>query len=325
MALTDDQLVDMYRAMLRIRRFEERAVEGVTRGEIPGSIHSSIGQEATAVGACSALRMDDYMTGSHRSHGHVIAKGSSLDRVMAELMGRSTGVCKGKGGSMHLADIALGSLGACGIVGASLPLAVGAGLSIQLRGTDQVCLAFFGDGGANIGTFHESINLAAVWRLPVIFLCENNGYALTTAATSTTASGDIAGRGKAYGIPGVSADGQDTVAVRSVVSEAVDRARGGHGPSLIEARTYRYREHAELGALELGYRGADEIAEWRQRDPVALLRSRLLASGALDETAAEQIDDETRHEVALAAEFALQSPLPDAREAYQDVFTGLME
>ena len=253
------------RGMMMIRAFEERTEKLIDRGDVIGVMHSSIGQEAACVGACMALRDDDYITGTHRSHGHPIAKGAKVDRLVAELMGRSTGVCRGMGGSMHLADFSVGSLGESAIVGSSIGIAVGAALANQLRGLDRVCLAFFGDGAANTGICHEGMNMAAVWRLPVVFFCENNRYAVTTPMAQATPIEHIADRAAAYGMPGTTVDGQDVRAVRDAVAVAVTRARRGGGPSLVEALTYRYGDHSyRLGALS-GKRHTDEVAYWRGR------------------------------------------------------------
>src|SRR5580658_3224070 len=234
---------EAYRRMMRIRKFEEEGVRLFTAGRIPGAFHASIGQEATIVGACMALRDDDAMTGTHRSHGHPIGKGADLRALMAELMGRGTGICKGRGGSMHLADNSVGIIGESAIVGGGIPLATGCGLSAKVRGTDQVCLCFFGDGAVNQGTFHESLNMASLWKLPVIFLCENNGYAITTSLASSHGQPDIALRASGYGMCGLTVDGQQVSAVYDATSAAVARARSGHGPTLIEAKTYRFDEH----------------------------------------------------------------------------------
>jgi pyruvate dehydrogenase E1 component alpha subunit len=313
--------LELYRRMWRIRLFEQAAADRQTKGEIPGVLHSSIGQEATVVGACGPLTDSDYMTGTHRSHGHPIAKGSGVDRLMAELMGKSTGVCHGKGGSMHLADFAVGSLGESGIVGGAMPIAAGAGLSIQMRGSDAVCLCFFGDGGANTGAFHEALNLAGVWKLPVVFLCENNGYAVTTPFATTTAVLQIADRAVAYSMPGVVVDGQDVFAVFDVVGEAVARARRGEGPSLIEAMTFHYREHAEMGGFDLGpYRSDEEVDAWKQRDPIEIARNTLVGAGVLDADAAADIERSVEAEIAAAVKFARRSPLPEAAEAFEDLY-----
>jgi len=244
-SLAPDLLLEMFRRMWRIRAFDECAVALRHAREIAGPVHPSIGQEAACVGACMALREDDGITGNHRSHGHPIAKGARLGPLLAELLGKATGVCGGMGGSMHLADFSVGSLGESGIVGAGIPIAVGAGLSARVRGTDQVCVAFFGDGAANHGTFHESLNLAAIWKLPVLFFCENNAYAATTSFATVTSVEDVAERGAAYRMPASVVDGQDAVAVYEATAGAVARARSGDGPTLLEAKTYRFLEHAD--------------------------------------------------------------------------------
>jgi len=318
--LSEDFLLELLRRMLRIRRFDERAVQLLSKGLIPGAVHASIGHEAAVVGACMAVREDDYMTGYHRSHGHPIGKGAPLARLMAELFGRSTGVCRGKGGSMHLADFSVGSLGESGIVAAGLPIAVGAALSAQMRGTEQVCLCFFGDGAANAGPFHEALNLAAIWKAPVVFVCENNEYAVTFSIREAMAIENIADRAAAYGMPGVVVDGQDVLAVHTAASEAAARARSGAGPTLIEAKTYRFREHSEMGALKLSYRPEDEMSRWLARDPVTLFRNQLLERGVLDPESAAALEAEVEAEVEEAVAFAEQSPLPDPGEAFEDVF-----
>ena len=322
-SLTGDQLIEMQRRMLRIRYFDERAVGLQGKGMLPGPLHTSIGQEAAVVGACTALREDDYMTGSHRSHGHPIAKGAKVGPLMAELLGKSTGICRGKGGSMHLADFSVGSLGETGIVGAGLPIAVGAALSASMRGTDQVCLCFFGDGASNSGLFHEALNLAAVWKVPAIFFCENNGYACTFPIGQALAVENVADRAPGYVMPGVVVDGQDVLAVHDAVSEAVERARSGGGPSLIEAKTYRYRDHAEFGALATQlakYRSDEEIERWRARDPIVLFRAELLRRGVLDAEAAERLEAEVAEEVDAAVQFALDSPLPEPETTFEDLY-----
>jgi len=265
-----ETLIEMYRRMMRIRLFEDCAEEAHRNGEIRGSLHTSHGQEAEIVGACMALRVDDYMVGNHRSHGHPIGKGAKLDALMAELLARETGVCRGKGGSMHLADFSVGSLGETSIVGSGLPVAAGAALGAKMQGSDRVSLCFFGDGASNEGTFHEALNMAANWKLPVIFMCENNGYAVSTPIATTAAVQNIADRAPVYCIPGVVVDGQDVIAVYEVVSEAVRRARAGEGPTLVEAKTYRYLDHAANMGRDLKYRTIDEMDQWRKRDPLLL-------------------------------------------------------
>jgi acetoin:2,6-dichlorophenolindophenol oxidoreductase subunit alpha len=268
-----------------------------------------------------ALRDDDYMVGNHRSHGHPIGKGADLKGLMAELLGKKTGVNQGKGGSMHLADFKVGSVGETSIVGSGIPLAAGAALGAKMQGTDRVCLCFFGDGASNEGAFHEGINLAAVWKLPAIFLCENNMYAVSTPASATVAVKDIADRAKAYDIPGVVVDGQDAIAVYEVVSAAVKRARAGQGPSLIEAKTYRYLEHS-IGMRAGKYRSEEEINEWKKRDPIVLMRGDLIRNRVAGEQEVTEIEAEVRMEVERAVEFGHNSPFPAAEEAFDHVYAN---
>lgn len=318
----DGQLHEMLRRMLRIRLFDECASSMMIERRLPGVLHNSIGQEAEIVGSCMALRDDDYMTGNHRSHGHPIGKGVALAPLMAELFGKKTGVCRGKGGSMHLAAFSAGSLGESGIVGSLMPVAVGAGLSARLRGTDQVCLCFFGDGAANCGPFHESLNLAAIWKLPVVFLCENNGYAIHSAQAQTTAVEHIADRASAYAIPGVIVDGQDVLAVHDCVSTAVAHARAGRGPTLVEAKTYRYCEHSESGGpiKSQSYRSATEVAQWKEKDPIELFAVRLARSGEFARDLFDSMKSEVQHEVDEAVTFAIESPAPEPHELFENVF-----
>ena len=321
MTVANQQLLEMLRRMFRIRLFEEKVAALKAKAQLPGAAHLSIGQEAEIVGSCMALRDDDYMTGNHRSHGHPIGKGASLGPLMAELYGRQNGVCRGKGGSMHLADFSKGSLGESGIVGGLLPTAVGAALSAQMRGTDQVCLCFFGDGAVNEGTFHESMNLASVWKVPVIFLCENNGYAMFTAAAQMTASANIVDRAKAYEMPGETVDGQDVLAVHASVSKAVERARAGGGPTLVEARTYRYHDHSEFGRMNLpAYRSAEELNTWRQRDPLTLFGARLQVMHQLDAAGLERIRNEVANEVDAAVKFAEAGAMPPPEALFEHVY-----
>lgn len=319
--MTPDFLLEMYRRILRIRYFDEAAVELVRQGELPGVAHTTIGQEAEVVGACMAVRVDDYMVGNHRSHGHPIGKGADMKRLMAELLGKVTGVNRGKGGSMHLADFSVGSVGETSIVGSGVPVAAGAALAARMLGTDRVCLCFFGDGATNEGAFHEGLNLAAIWKLPVIYLCENNQYAVTTPAAEVVAVRNIADRARAYDIPGVVVDGQDPVAVYEVVSEAVQRARQGLGPSLIEAKTYRYLEHAEGLPIAAQYRTAEEVAAWKARDPVVTFRQRLIQEGVATPEALDQVVAAVRAEVAEAVAYARSSPYPDPEEAFTGVYS----
>lgn len=320
--VTSDDLLEMQRRMLRVRLFDEAVKRFAKRGEIPGSAHLSIGQEAEVVGACYALRDDDFMTGNHRSHGHPIGKGSPLGPLMAEIFGKRTGVCKGKGGSMHLADFKVGSLGESGVVGSAVPIATGAAFSAKVRGTDQVSLCFFGDGAANQGGLHESMNLASIWSLPVIYLCENNQYAVTTPASQATSVKHIADRAVAYSMPGVTVeDGQDVLAVHDAVSTAVQRARAGEGPSLVEVMTYRYSEHSE-GLRHAGvYRPDDEHAYWLSRDPIVRFRGVLSQEYDIDGDTLDALEAEVKAEVDEAVGFARTSDFPEPAEAYEDLYS----
>lgn len=319
--MDEETLLEMQRRMLRIRAFDERASKMVKRGHIPGTVHTSIGQEAQVVGATMALCDGDFMTGNHRSHGHPIGKGSPLGPLMAELQGKADGVCKGKGGSLHLADFKVGSLGESGIVGSSIPIAMGAALSSQVLGRDSVALAFFGDGAANQGVLYESMNMSGVWNLPVIFLCENNQYALSTPAHTVT-SGVIAERAAGFGIPGVRVEeGQDVLAVHDAVSTAVARARAGEGPTLIEVVTYRYNEHSEGLRLGTDYRPVDEREAWLKKDPIVLFRERLIAEHGLTAERMDALEQEIVDEVDAAVAFAENSPFPDPSVAFDDLYT----
>ena len=317
-------LMEMLRRMVRIRRFEEAVMDLVERGEIIGAAHPYIGEEAVAVGACLALRDDDWMTGNHRSHGHPIAKGGDVRRAMAELLGKRTGYCKGKGGSMHLADFSIGILGESGIMGSSIPVAVGAALASRMQGKDQVAVCFFGDGASNEGAFHESINLAAIWDLPVIFLCENNQYAVTSSVKRMVAVENIADRAAAYAIPGILVDGQDVMAMYEAVSQAVQRARAGHGPSLIEGSTYRYFEHS-LGMnriLREPYRSDEEMEKWKLRDPIDIHKKRLLSQEIANQEELEQLDTAEKQLIEEAISFARESPYPEPSELFEDMYAN---
>ncbi|MCY3995108.1 MAG: thiamine pyrophosphate-dependent dehydrogenase E1 component subunit alpha [Rhodobacter sp.] len=321
MNIERETLLEMQRRMLRIRRFDERCSKLVKFGHIPGTVHTSIGQEAQVVGATVALGPEDYMTGNHRSHGHPIGKGSNLGPLMAELFGKATGVCGGKGGSLHLADFSVGSLGESGIVGSSIPIATGAALTAKVKGTGRVSLAFFGDGASNQGGLYESMNLASVWGLPVVFLCENNQYALSTPAHTVTA-GVVAERAAGFDLPGVRVDdGQDVLKVYEAVRIAICRARAGEGPSLIEVMTYRFNEHSEGLRLGVDYRNADERDLWRSRDPIEIFRAWLIGNGVASATALDAMDEEVLAEVEAAVEFAEESPDPDAATAFRDLYT----
>ena len=320
--LEKQRLMEMQRRMLRIRYFEERVIQLVERGEIVGAAHSYIGEEAVAVGACMALRDDDWITGNHRSHGHPIAKGGDVNKAMAELLGKSTGFCKGKGGSMHLADFSIGILGESGILGSSIPTAVGAALGSQLQGNDRVAVPFFGDGASNEGAFHESVNLAAVWKLPVVFLCENNQYAVTSSFKKMVASDNISDRSVAYNIPGVLVDGQDVIAMYEAVSEAVARARAGQGPSLVEGRTYRYYDHS-LGLNRIvqdPYRQDEEVEEWKKRDPIDIHKERLLSQNIATQEELDEMESQVMAQIDEAVEFARQSPYPEPGALFEDMY-----
>jgi len=304
--------------MLEIRLFEEKVFELYGQNLVPGTIHLYAGEEAVAVGVCANLRKDDYIVSTHRGHGHCIAKGARLDKTMAEILGKKTGYCMGKGGSMHIADFSIGMLGATAVVGAGIPIATGAGLSIKLRRTDQVTACFFGDGASNQGTFHEGINMAAVWKLPVLFVCENNLYAMGTRQTQVMLTKDIAKRAVAYGIPGVSVDGNDVIAVYEAAQQAVRRARSGDGPTLIECRTYRHKGHSRFDPAT--YRSKEEVEEWLDKDPVRRLKNQLLERNDLSNTEVKQIEKEVSDAVEAAVKFAKDSPYPAPEEALEDVY-----
>ncbi len=321
--MTEDAawLLGIYEQMLTIRKFEEKAIDLFEHGQIRGNVHPCIGQEAVSVGVCANLRRDDYMTSTHRGHGNCLAKGADPRLMMAELLGRKTGYCKGKGGSMHIADFEGGNLGANGIVGGGLPIAAGAGIGIQNRGTDQVVVCFFGDGASNQGTFHESLNLAALWKLPVLFVCENNLYALSTPLKESALLPQIAERARAYGFPGVSVDGNDVLEVHAKAGEAVRRARAGEGPTLLDCLTYRFFGHftGDPGR-GITYRSKAEMEEWLKRCPIARLRRHLLEGRATTEEQLQEMEARVESSIALAAQFGLDSPWPSPEEALQDVF-----
>ncbi len=315
-SLTKKRLHEMYHDMLRIRRFEEKADELFMAGLIKGAVHVSIGQEACSVGVCSALNREDAILTTHRGHGHSIAKGTRLNEMMAELLGKANGLCRAKGGSMHIADISVGHYGAHSIVGANMPMAAGMGLAYQIEGKGQGAVVFFGDGASNQGSFHESMNLCAIWKLPVIFFCENNGYAVSFGVGRSTAVEDISARAQGYNAPGVTVDGMDVVAVHEATREAVERARNGDGPSLIEAKTYRFFGHSR-GDPHFGpYRTEEEVNEWRKRDPL-LLTEKLLKMSKTDKEAHQK---DVRDEMEAASEFAQNSPKATLESALEDVY-----
>jgi pyruvate dehydrogenase E1 component alpha subunit len=311
--------VGLLRCMIRIRAFEERVRDLFAAGRLPGFVHLSIGQEGVAAGACAALRADDYVLSTHRGHGHMVAKGADTARMMAELYAKRTGSCKGKGGSMHIADASVGVLGANGVVAGGLSVAAGVGVSIRQRRTGQVCLCFFGDGAANRGPFHEALNLAAIWKLPVIFLCENNGWGSSTSHQYACAVPDVSARAAGYGLRGVVVDGMDALGVYAAVREAVDRLREGGGPAFIEAKVVRWQGHYEGDPQ--GYRDRAEVAEGKVRDPILRLRSKLLAEKTLTAEQVAEIERGALAEIAAAVAFGESSPLPAPEEALEDLFS----
>jgi len=313
-----EKLVEMYRKMLEIRYFEEKVFELYGQNLVPGTIHLYAGQEAVAVGVCSALRKEDYITSTHRGHGHCIAKGADLKRVMAEILGRKTGYCKGKGGSMHIADFSIGMLGATAVVGAGLPIATGAALSVKLQKTSRVVACFFGDGASNQGTFHESLNMAAIWKLPILFVCENNLYAMGTSQSRVMLIENIADRAAAYGMVGTTIDGNDVLAVYQTAREAVERARKGEGPTLIECKTYRHKGHSRMDPAK--YRPKEEVEEWLKKDPIKRFQDRLFEMNVLTEDEKGEIERAVIAEVEEAVKFALESPYPSPEEALEDVY-----
>jgi TPP-dependent pyruvate/acetoin dehydrogenase alpha subunit len=316
-ACPPDQMRHMYRLMWRIRLFEEKVFELFRSGIIRGTAHLYVGSEAVATGACAALRSTDYVTSTHRGHGHSLAKGLEAGRVMAEILGRTTGYCKGKGGSMHVASASHGMLGADGIVGGGTPIAVGAALGCRILSRDSVVVSFFGDGAANQGVLFESMNLASILRLPVIFVCENNLWALSTPTSEILSVTDVAARGAGFNMPGVIVDGQDVLAVYEAVKEAVDRGRAGQGPTLLECKTYRFFTHSAFATREI--RSEEEVEHWKRRDPIAILGHELVRMGVATESGLADLKAEEQQIVLKAVSFALASPVPSVAEAYTDV------
>ncbi len=316
--LSPDSLREALRRMLLIRAFEEQAEQLYFQGLIHGTMHLSIGQEGSAVGSIWALRPEDYILSTHRGHGHSIAKGAKPALMMAEFLAKETGYCRGRGGSMHIADVETGNLGANGIVGGGIPLAAGVGVSIQMQKLDRVVMVFFGDGAANEGAFHESLNLASIWDLPVIYLCENNQYAMSMSVRRSMNIQDISQRACAYGIPGVSVDGNDFLAVYRAAKEAVDRARRGEGPTLIEAKTYRWKGHSRSDKQR--YRTKEEVQEWQARDPIRRLAERMMAQGWLDQASFQALQEDVAREIQEAVAFAMESPEPDPATILEGVY-----
>ena len=317
---TAEQLREVLHKMYLIRRFEEGAEDAYMRGLIHGTMHLSIGQEASAMGICMPLTDQDQITSTHRGHGHCIAKGADVKRMFAEFFGKTTGYCKGRGGSMHIADVTKGNLGANGIVAGGIPIAVGAALAAKKLKTGKVAVSFFGDGANNEGAFHEALNMAVVWKLPVIFVCENNGYGMSTSTERSTAVKNIADRASAYAMPGVIVDGNNFSEVAEAADAAVERARAGEGPTLIESKTYRYRGHSKSDRNR--YRTKEEIEDWMaNRDPIALFEAELKEFGIIDDAGIEAVREAVKKEIAEGIEFAKDSPSPEIRDLENYVYT----
>lgn len=318
MALSAARKRELLRQMYTIRAFEERAEQLYALGKVHGTMHLSIGEEASAVGSIAALRPDDLILSTHRGHGHCIAKGADLNRMMAEFLGKETGYCRGRGGSMHIADVAGGNLGANGVVGGGLPISVGVGLALRMQKRNQIVLCFFGDGAANNGAFHESLNMAAIWKLPVVFVCENNQYAMSLSVHRAFAIERISDRAAAYGMPGVTVDGNDLLAVYQAVSSAAQRARANQGPTLVENITYRWRGHSKSDANR--YRTREEIEAWKQKCPIRRFRARLIEEGVLTEEEADRLEQEARQAIDAAVAFAEASPEPSLDTLEEGVY-----
>ncbi len=314
----------MLKTMLRIRGFEDKVFELLARDLLKGASHVYAGEEAVAVGTCHAIEKDDYITSTHRGHGHCLAKGGQLKEMMAELCGKSTGYCKGRGGSMHIADVDTKNLGATGIVGSNIPVATGAALACQLLDNKSIVVCFFGDGASNTGSFHESMNMAATWKLPVLFVCENNMYGMSVAFTRASATEDVAVRGAAYNMPAEIVDGMDVLAVSEVVAAAAERVRSGSGPELIECKTYRYRGHSRSDPRK--YRTKEEEKHWRDRDPIDAFRKRVVEGSVLSDEECTAIEKEVDAEIEEAEKFAVEESqsLPP-EQLYEDVYKGWIQ
>ena len=318
MEFSQEKLLGMYETMLTIRAFESKAVDLFADNKLPGFVHLYLGEEAVATGVCANLTDKDFITSTHRGHGHLIAKGGKVDLMMAELFGKATGYCKGKGGSMHIADVDLGILGANGIVGAGQPIATGAAFACKYKKSDAVVVCFFGDGASNRGTLHESINMASIWQLPVVFVCENNLYGISNCQRNHMVVNDVADRAGAYGIPGVVVDGNDVMAVAEAAAEAIARARRGEGPSLIECKTWRWRGHFEGDPGS--YKDSAEQAEWLEKDPIPRFARKLTELKYAAPQALEQIQAKVTAQIEAAVEFANTSPDPSPEDALTDVY-----
>lgn len=316
--LSKEKRLEMYEQMLKIRRLEEKVDEFFKANLMWGTCHLYIGEEATAVGAIATLNKDDYITSTHRGHGHCIAKGAKLDKMMAELLGKETGYCRGRGGSMHIADIEGGNLGANGVVGGGIPIAVGSALTSQMKKNGRVTLCFFGDGASNTGVFHESINLASVWKLPVVFIVENNMYGMSTSVKRSCSVKNIADRAKGYGIPGYVVDGNDVEAVYETVKKAVEDARAGKGPSIVESKTYRWKGHSKSDANV--YRTREEIKEWMEKCPIKRYKKKLIEEGIAEEKELTQVEEKVEKLIAEAEEFAKNSPEPKVEDVMEGIY-----
>jgi TPP-dependent pyruvate/acetoin dehydrogenase alpha subunit len=318
MEVSRDILLEMYRRMVRIREFELTAIDLFKRGQVKGAVHPYIGQEASGVGVCMALREDDLIAGTHRSHGHNIAKGARSDRMLAEILGKETGYCKGRGGSMHIAAFDTGSLGALAVVGSGIPMAVGAALAFKMRGEDRVAVPFTGDAGSNTGNWHEGLNMAAIWNLPVVFALENNHYGVSTNIRDSCRIEDLSIRAQSYGVPGVRVDGFDVLAVYEAAVQAVARARRGEGPTLLVTESYRIEGHY-AGEPEV-YRSREEVAEYRKKDPIPRFRDHLIQEEKASQAELDQIDAEVKQEMVDAVKFAQESPQPDPSTATDYIY-----
>lgn len=320
MELNKETLLKFYETMLTIRSFESKATELFAQNQLPGFVHLYLGEEAVATGVTACLTDKDFITSTHRGHGHLIAKGGKVDLMMAELFGKASGYCKGKGGSMHIADVGLGILGANGIVGAGQPIATGAAFACKYKKTDNVAVCFFGDGASNRGTFHEALNMATIWKLPVIFVCENNLYGISNCQRDHMNIADVADRASSYGIPGVTVDGNDVIAVYEAAAEAVARARKGDGPSLIECKTWRWRGHFEGDPAV--YKDQAEQEAWLKKDPIPRLRQKIMDLKLAGEQELADIENRVQEQIAAAISFSQNSPAPSPEDLLTDVYAG---
>ena len=317
---TDKVLQEIHLKMIRIRRFEEEAGQMMEDGKIPGALHLYVGQEAIASGVMQHLSNQDLITSTHRGHGHLVAKGGDYKKMFAELFGRSTGYCRGKGGSMHISSMELGMLGANGIVGAGPPIAMGAAFSLKFRKTNNVAIAFFGDGASNEGSFHEAANMVALYKLPCVLVCENNGYGEYTPQANHQAIIDVADRASGYGMPGVIVDGMDVMAVYEAAGEAIARARAGEGPTLLECKTYRYYDHVGVRGMGLTYRTDEELAEWKKKDAIAAFEKRLIQLGVMSKKKIDNVYAKINKEIEEAIKFAIESPFPEPEDLLENVY-----